>query len=71
MLDTLTPNKLKAATLIAQGNTGKEVAKSCNVTPQTISEWQQIPDFKALINSIKMEALASLFMGALAGFKTL
>jgi len=50
---------LKAIPLLAQGFTGVEVAKACKKTPQTISEWKQIPEFKAQLNSVQMEVLES------------
>jgi len=55
----LSPKKLKAVALLAQGSTGVEAAKACNVTPQTISEWRRIPEFKAELDSMKMEVLES------------
>ena len=59
MSATLSPKQLKAIALLAQGFTGKEAAKSCNVTPQTLSEWRQINEFSAQLNSMKMGALES------------
>jgi hypothetical protein len=56
---TLSPIMLKAIPLLAQGFTGVETAKACKKTPQTISEWLRIPEFKAELDSMKMEALES------------
>ena len=56
----LSPKQFKTVALLAQGSTGVEAAKSCNVTPQTISEWRQNPEFKAQLNSMKMEILESV-----------
>ena len=56
-MDTLTPNKIKAATLLVSGMTGKDVASEINCTPETICHWKNEPEFKALLNSLRKEVL--------------
>ena len=55
----LSPKHEKAAILLAQGNTGVATAEAVEVSPQTISEWKRIPEFQALINKLRLDALES------------
>ncbi len=57
MFDNLKPNQLQAAILLAQGMQCKTVAAEVNVTPQTISEWKQVPEFEAVSNYLRWETL--------------
>lgn len=54
---TLTPNKEKAAILLVSGMTGKDVASAINCTPETVSHWKKETEFKALLNSLRIELL--------------
>lgn len=56
-MDTLKPNQIKAATLLVSGMTGKDVASAINCTPETICHWKKETEFKALLNSLRMELL--------------
>src|SRR5262245_5159945 len=53
----LTPNQLKAATLLASGKTARDVARAINCTPETISHWKRHFEFQALLNALRREAL--------------
>ena len=53
----LKPNQFRAAALLVQGERCKTVALAVNVTPPTISEWKRIPEFEALMNLLRWEAL--------------
>ncbi len=56
-VNNLTSKQVKALPLMAQGMSGVDVAKEVGVTPQTVSEWKQSPDFAAALNGLKMEYL--------------
>lgn len=53
----LKPKQIQAATLLAQGWLCKDVAEEIQVTPQTISEWKNIPEFEACINDLKTQSI--------------
>lgn len=53
----LPPVQLKAASMLAEGETCSSVAKKLSVTPQTISTWKKDALFEATTNSIAMEGL--------------
>lgn len=53
----LKPNQLKAVELLAQGKLKKEVAEGVGVTAQTISLWCKDPEFEAVVNQVKWDAL--------------
>lgn len=42
----------KAIILVALGRPGREIAEACEVTPETVSRWRQMPLFIAAVNSI-------------------
>ncbi len=56
-IEDLTPNQLKAATLLAAGRPCRATAKKCSVTPETISHWKRDPDFQAHLNRLKSDAV--------------
>lgn len=53
----LEPRQIQAATLLASGKTCKDTASAINCTPETISHWKKDPNFEALLNQLKWEAL--------------
>ena len=55
MSNKLKENQLLAIPLVAQGVSGKEIAKQLSVTEETVSRWKQLPEFQAGVNSILME----------------
>ena len=52
MSKNLNENQLLAVQLVAQGKSGKEIAKALSVTEETISRWKKQPAFIALVNEI-------------------
>ena len=46
----------KAVILVALGRPGREIAETCEVTPETVSRWRQMPPFIAAVNSILKDA---------------
>jgi len=56
-MTNLAPNQAKAAELIAAGERKMVVAEKLGVSPQTISEWQSKPAFKAYLNQLRLAAL--------------
>ena len=55
MSTKLKENQLLAIPLVAQGVSGREIAKQLTVTEETVSRWKQLPEFQARVNSILME----------------
>ena len=55
MSTKLKENQLLAIPLVAQGVSGKEIAKQLSVAEETVSRWKQLPEFQARVNSILME----------------
>ena len=51
MQATLTPKQRRAALLLASGETGRQVAKTVSITPQTLSEWNRLPAFRLLVDA--------------------
>ena len=52
MSKNLNENQLLAVQLVAQGRSGKEIAKELSVTEETISRWKKQPAFIALVNDL-------------------
>ena len=46
----LTPKQEKAALLLAEGETGVDVAKQLKITPQTVVQWRKKLLFQAALN---------------------
>lgn len=46
----LSPNQEKAALLLATGMKQKDVATNTDVTPATLCNWRQMPEFNAAMN---------------------
>ena len=44
-------NQFLAVQMLATGKSGKAVAEALNVAPETISRWQQLPQFKSHLNA--------------------
>jgi len=57
--EVLKPAQLSAATHLASGSTGVQAAKLVGVTAETVSRWRKDPQFRAHLNALKGEALAS------------
>ena len=57
MMEKLTPKMIIAASVIAIGHSQKAAADKAGVTEQTVSEWGRKPEFKALINQVKLQLL--------------
>ena len=55
MSTKLKEKQLLAIPLVAQGVSGREIAKQLTVTEETVSRWKQLPEFQAGVNSILME----------------
>ena len=51
----LNENQLLAIPLIAQGVSGKNVAKKIQVTEETVSRWKKLPEFQAEVNVLLKE----------------
>jgi transcriptional regulator with XRE-family HTH domain len=48
-------NQFLAVQMLAAGKSGKAVAEALNVAPETISRWQQLPQFKSHLNATLWE----------------
>ena len=55
MSTKLKENQLLAIPLVAQGVSGKEIAKQLTVAEETVSRWKQLPAFQAGVNAILLE----------------
>ena len=55
MSTKLNQNQLLAIPLIAQGVSGKNVAKKIQVTEETVSRWKKLPEFQAEVNALLKE----------------
>ena len=55
MSTKLKENQLLAIPLVAQGVSGREIAKQLTVTEETVSRWKQVPEFQAGVNAILLE----------------
>ena len=51
----LNQNQLLAIPLVAQGVSGKNVAKKIQVTEETVSRWKKLPEFQAEVNALLKE----------------
>ena len=57
-LHDLKPRQIRAATYLAAGLSGVEVAKRVKVKPATLSVWKGDHRFRTLLNELKAEAVA-------------
>ena len=55
MSTKLNENQLLAIPLVAQGVSGKDIAKTLKITEETVSRWKQQPEFKAEVNQLLKE----------------
>ena len=55
MSTKLNQNQLLAIPLVAQGVSGKNVAKKIQVTEETVSRWKKLPEFQAEVNVLLKE----------------
>ena len=55
MSTKLKEKQLLAIPLVAQGVSGREIAKQLTVTEETVSRWKQVPEFQAGVNAILLE----------------
>ena len=55
MSNKLKENQLLAIPLVAQGVSGREIAKQLSVAEETISRWKQTSEFQAGVNAILLE----------------
>ena len=55
MSTKLNQNQLLAIPLVAQGVSGKNVAKKIQVTEETVSRWKKLPEFQAEVNALLKE----------------
>ena len=62
----LRPKQVLAATLLVQGQQGRQVAKALNVTEETVSRWRHRPEFQALMRELLREHVASVQLGMIA-----
>ena len=56
-MEKLSPKQIRAAVMIGHGEQKKKAAKENGVSPQTISEWLQDPNFIVLVNRSKKSLL--------------
>lgn len=63
----LTPKQRGAALSLAAGSSGRQAAQLVGVSPQTLSEWCQRPEFIEHVNSLilRVESLTCLELVAL------
>ena len=52
MSKNLNENQLIAVQLVAQGSSGKEIARELSVTEETVSRWKKQPEFIELVNDL-------------------
>ena len=52
MSKNLNENQLLAVQLVAQGRSGREIAKQLTVTEETVSRWKKQPVFIAMVNDL-------------------
>ena len=55
MSTKLNQNQLLAIPLVAQGVSGKNVAKKIQVTEETVSRWKKLPEIQAEVNALLKE----------------
>ena len=55
MSTKLNENQLLSIPLVAQGVSGKNVAKKIQVTEETVSRWKKLPEFQAEVNALLKE----------------
>ena len=55
-MPTLTPRQLQAASLIASGQSQRQVAKTVGASYQTVNAWAQLPAFRAQVQAILGDA---------------
>ena len=55
-MPALTPRQIQAASLIASGQSQRQVAKVVGVSYQTVNAWAQLPDFRAQVQAILGDA---------------
>jgi len=55
----LDSRQIRAATLLATGNSVKSVAENLQVSSQTICAWKSLPEFKRVSRFLKHEYMAS------------
>lgn len=51
-MSDLSPKQRQAGQFIAAGHTHRQAATAVKVTPQTVSEWAGLPDFRAYVDSL-------------------
>lgn len=56
-MKNLKPQQERAAIMLASGRKCCETAKEVGVTPETISNWQRIPEFRAYSNQARIDLL--------------
>ncbi len=52
MSKNLNESQLLAVQLVAQGRSGREIAKQLGVTEETVSRWKKQPAFIAMVNDL-------------------
>jgi hypothetical protein len=62
----LRPKQVLAATLLVQGQQGRQVAKVLNVSEETVSRWRHRPEFEALMRELLREHIDSVRLGLIA-----
>lgn len=55
--EPLSPSQGQAVLLLASGRTGRQVADTVGVTPETVSRWRKQPSFEAELNRIRQELI--------------
>lgn len=56
-MSSLSTKQERAALLLVSGRTTKQVAEEVGVRPETLTRWKGQPEFVALLNQLRAEAL--------------
>jgi len=59
-MNELSPNQIKAATLLVTGMKSKDIATEIGVTPETISIWKRYKEFIFFTNKLRQEYVDSM-----------
>lgn len=66
VVPALRPKQVLAATLLVQGQQGRQVAKALNVNEETVSRWRHRPEFQALMRELLQEHIDTVRLGLIS-----
>jgi predicted transcriptional regulator len=66
IVPALRPKQVLAATLLVQGQQGKQVAAMLNISEETVSRWRQQPAFQAMLHQLLQETIDATKLGMLS-----